>query len=82
MSITVSCGHTTGVYSHLIRNESSSFNHFNSCFQILLASLLIRFDLLLDLVYWVSLVAQTVKNLPAMRETWVGSLGQEDPLQK
>ena len=29
-----------------------------------------------------SLVAQTVKNLPAMRETWVGSLGQEDPLQK
>ena len=23
-----------------------------------------------------------VKNLPAMRETWVGSLGQEDPLEK
>ena len=30
----------------------------------------------------VSLVAQTVKNLPAMRETWVRSLGQEDPLEK
>ena len=29
-----------------------------------------------------SLVAQTVKNLPAMRETWVQSLGQEDPLEK
>ena len=29
-----------------------------------------------------SLVAQTVKNLPAMWETWVQSLGQEDPLQK
>ena len=27
-----------------------------------------------------SLVAQTVKNLPAMRETWVQSLGWEDPL--
>ena len=27
-------------------------------------------------------VAQTVKNLPAMHETWVGSLGQEDPLEK
>ena len=27
-------------------------------------------------------VAQTVKNLPAMQETWVGSLGQEDPLEK
>ena len=29
---------------------------------------------------WVSLVAQLVKNLPAMRETWVQSL--EDPLEK
>ena len=31
---------------------------------------------------WASLVAQTVKNLPAMQETWVQSLGQEDPLRK
>ena len=29
-----------------------------------------------------SLVAQTIKRLPAMWETWVRSLGQEDPLQK
>ena len=29
-----------------------------------------------------SLVAQTVKNLPAMKETWVQYLGQEDPLKK
>ena len=29
-----------------------------------------------------SLVAQTVKNLPAMRETQVRFLGQEDPLGK
>ena len=29
---------------------------------------------------WASLVAQTVKNLPGMRETWVQSLGWEDPL--
>ena len=28
------------------------------------------------------LVAQTVKHLPAMQETWVWSLGQEDPLEK
>ena len=27
-------------------------------------------------------MAQTVKNLPAMQETWVKSLGQEDPLEK
>ena len=31
---------------------------------------------------WVSLVAQLVKNLPAMQETWVQSLGWEDPLEK
>ena len=29
-----------------------------------------------------SLVAQRLKRLPAMRETWVQSLGQEDPLEK
>ena len=29
-----------------------------------------------------SLVAQTVKRLPTMRETWVWSLSQEDPLEK
>ena len=27
-------------------------------------------------------MAQTVKNLAAMQETWVQSLGQEDPLEK
>ena len=28
------------------------------------------------------LVAQTVKHLPTMQETWVQSLGREDPLEK
>ena len=27
-------------------------------------------------------MAQTVKSLPAMQETWVQTLGQEDPLEK
>ena len=31
---------------------------------------------------WASLVAQTVKNLPAVWETWVRSLGWEYPLEK
>ena len=31
---------------------------------------------------WGFLVAQLVKNPPAMRETWVRSLGWEDPLEK
>ena len=33
-------------------------------------------------VNWVSLVAQMVKNLPAVQEIRVSSLGQEDPLEK
>ena len=31
---------------------------------------------------WASLMAQLVKTLPAMQETWVWSLGWEDPLEK
>ena len=31
---------------------------------------------------WASLVAQLVKYLPEMQETWVQSLGWEDPLEK
>ena len=32
--------------------------------------------------YWASLIAQLVKNPPAMQETLVRFLGQEDPLEK
>ena len=35
-----------------------------------------------DRLTWGSLVAWMVKNLPAMQETWVRSLGQEDPLEE
>ena len=40
--------------------------------------------ILLDLEFSsrASLVAQFLKSLPAMQETWVQSLGQEDPLEK
>ena len=31
---------------------------------------------------WAFLVAQRLKRLPAMQETWVRSLGWEDPLEK
>ena len=33
-------------------------------------------------ISWASLVAQIVKNPPAVQETWVRSLGQEYPLEK
>ena len=43
----------------------------------------LSFGILLPiLLVLASLAAQMVKNLPAMQETWVRSLGQEDPLEK
>ena len=41
-----------------------------------------RLFYLILIITLASLVAQTVKNLPAMRETWVRSLGWEDPLEE
>ena len=34
------------------------------------------------MILWASLVALMIKNLSAMQETWLPSLGQEDPLEK
>ena len=33
-------------------------------------------------IQWASLMAQLVKNLPAMQETHIQSLGPDDPLEK
>ena len=33
-------------------------------------------------IFKTSLIAQSVKNMPAMQEAWVQFLGQEDPLEK
>jgi len=40
------------------------------------------YERVLDVPTVASLVAQLVKTLPAMRDTWVWSLGWEDPLKK
>ena len=37
---------------------------------------------LLFLCFWSSLVTLMVQNLPVMQQTWVQSLGQEDPQEK
>ena len=42
----------------------------------------IGFCSLVPLGLGASLVAQRLKRLPAMRETWIRSLGQENPLEK
>jgi len=41
-----------------------------------------RVFFLIEIFIRISLVAQNVKHLPAMRETWVRCLGQEDHLEK
>ena len=33
-------------------------------------------------MYWASLVAQLINNLPEVQKTQIRSLGQEDPLEK
>ena len=57
-----------------------AFMFFNS-FVFLLLSLII-FNISILLMLRASLVAQLVKNPPAMWETWVRSLGWDDPLEK
>ena len=39
-------------------------------------------EMLANTSHWTSLVAQTIKRLPTMREAQFQSLGQEDPLEK
>ena len=60
------------------RVQASSFS------QLYLKPIFMIIQLMLNFVCFVlaSLVAQKVKNLPAMQETWVGSLGWDDPLEK
>ena len=41
-----------------------------------------KMKMILNICIWAFLVAQLVKNLPAMWETWVQSLCWEDPLEK
>ena len=47
-----------------------------------LVSIIYLFFSCLRFILGASLVAQMVKNLLAMQETWVRSLGQEDPMEK
>ena len=47
-----------------------------------LAFLMIQRKLSVYVLFWASLVAQMVKHLSAMQDTWVQSLDWEDPLEK
>ena len=58
------------------------------CFSIVLSLIfgwpftILKIAFFLWSVWWSSQVAQRVKNLPAMQETWVWPLGREDPLEE
>ena len=41
-----------------------------------------RESIIIELNLWASLIAQFIKNLPAMQETLFRFLGQEDPMEK
>ena len=74
--------HNNQVLLKIISLEHSSWK---ICFPYLSYNFLYLFLLIIILLLmskWAFLVAQTVKNLPAGRETWVQFLGQEDPLEK
>ena len=77
----------------LLRNHKTVFqsnytSYIPTCnvqgFQLLHIPLLICFLPIIDILadMRASFVAQLVKNLPAIQETWVRSLGWEDPLEK
>ena len=91
-NLTLEYSHHCKKISHAVCNQSS-FLPSPSCWQLLIyfLSLWICLDSshkwsnkIYDCLCltWASLVAQLIKNVPAMWKTWVWSLGWEDPLEK
>ena len=62
--------------------QTSSPKQLLICFVSLILPFLEIAHLVFCVWLWASVVAQMVKNLPAMWETWIPSLGGEDPLEK
>ena len=66
------------VSTYLYSNRTRSSREVNDTNSKLLHRVLLKFSPYFE----TSLIAQLVKNLPAMQETLVRFLGQEDPLEK
>ena len=64
---------------HIFTKSWTRLSNFTFHFQ---SSLLISMICIRNKLSWTSLVAQTVKHLPTVQETWVQSLRQEDLLEK
>ena len=54
----------------------------NIALSLIIFDLLLGLSKIVDCGFGASLMAQLVKNLPAMQETWVRFLGWEDPLEE
>ena len=74
-------GHLVSLHILAIVNSAAMNTEVYISFQISVFVHLLDYTVVLP-YHRISLVAQIVKNLPAMRETWVQSLGQENPLEK
>ena len=67
----------------LVSGILQSDSDLSICIVIYPFQIIFTYRLLQNIEYpWASLVAQWVKNLPAMQEAWGRSLGWEDPLEK
>ena len=84
---------TEWLWLHLISLWSNEYWYFDLWFVCLFENCFVYLEVLssptaealledFENYIWVSLVAQLVKNPPAVRETWVLSMGWEDPLEK
>ena len=82
------CIHPLSVYLSIYPSLYLSIIYVSICVSLCYLSQEMYLDFYFNVVLaWISglrasLVAQTVKHLPVMRETWVRSLGGEDPLEK
>ena len=75
------CG--SGSHSWMTWSFSSYNNFVNTLVPVLIFKIsFIKFFSAKNILFSVSLVAQMVKNLPAMRDIWVWSLDWEDPLEE
>ena len=69
--------HNNGKVTHMQAGINENWTNYCCCSVAKLSD-----SLLPDIPCWTALVAQTVKHLPTMWETWVQSLSQEDLLEK
>ena len=68
--------------SYNIKNVNRSYLGSESMDQAYFFHTFCQMNLRHVILDWASCVVQLVKNPPAMQETWVQSLGWEDPLEK